>query len=176
MLQAMLARSEEPVILLADDGEDDVLMFRRAFSDVGFESALHVVRHGEETISYLKGEGKYANRDEYPLPTLLLLDLKMPRKNGFEVLEWVRQQPGLRGMLIVVLTTSERVEDINRAYKLGANSFLTKPLNFSEFREMLASLHTYWVTLNHPPVSERPAKDDQSGNGKQRHSNGSAPK
>lgn len=168
--------SEEPVILLADDGEDDVLMFRRAFSDVGVESALQVVRHGEEVIAYLKGEGKYANRDEYPLPTLLLLDLKMPRKNGFDVLEWIRQQPSLRRMLIVVLTTSERVEDINRAYRLGANSFLTKPLNFSEFRDMLTSLHTYWVTFNRPPVSERPPRDQSDGNGHRRHSNGSAPK
>jgi CheY-like chemotaxis protein len=166
--------SEEPVILLAEDSEDDIFIFRRAFKEAGYQSALQVVRHGEEAIAYLQGEAKYANRDEYPLPTLFLLDLKMPRKNGFDVLDWIRDQPTLRRMLIVVLTTSERVEDINRAYKLGANSFLTKPVNFSEFRDMLNLLHTYWTTFNRPPSSERPGQKEGNGNGSQRHANGAA--
>ena len=165
---------EEPVILLAEDSEDDIFIFRRAFKEAGYQSALQVVRHGEEAIAYLKGNGKYANRAEYPLPTLFLLDLKMPRKNGFDVLEWIREEPSLRSMLIVVLTTSERVEDINRAYKLGANSFLTKPVNFSEFRDMLNMLHTYWTTLNRSPSSERPTDGDGNENGSQRHANGAA--
>ena len=165
---------EEPVILLAEDSEDDVFIFRRAFAEAGYQTALQVVRHGEEAIAYLKGEGKYSNRAEYPLPSLFLLDLKMPRKNGFDVLEWIRGEPSLRGILVVVLTTSERVEDINRAYKLGANSFLTKPINFSEFRDMLNSLHTYWTTFNRSPSSERPREKDGNGNGSQHHANGAA--
>ena len=149
-----MPEGDEPVILLADDSEDDVLMFCRAFKDVGYQSALQVVRHGDEVVAYLSGAGKFSNRAEYPLPTLLLLDLKMPRRNGFEVLEWVRSQPGLRRMLVIVLTTSERIEDINRAYQLGANSFLSKPLDFGEFRLMLNSLHQYWTTFNRAPSTE----------------------
>ena len=163
--------SGEPIILLAEDGEDDVLMFQRAFRDFGFGSVVHVVEDGEQAIDYLKGEGKYGNRAEYPLPTLLLLDLKMPRTNGFEVLEWVRHEPSLRGLLIVVLTTSDRTVDINRAYQLGANSFLTKPLDLTEFRLMIESLRTYWLTFNRPPTTERP----RTGNGKRKHTNGTTP-
>ena len=169
----MPAGSGEPLILLAEDGENDVLMFQRAFRDFGVESVVQVVSDGEQAIEYLKGEGKYANRAEYPLPTLLLLDLKMPRKNGFEVLEWVRHEPGLRGLLIVVLTTSERIADINRAYQLGANSFLTKPLDLNEFRVMVESLRTYWLAFNRPPATERPK---ENGNGRQKYTNGRAPK
>ena len=153
-----MPEGDEPIILLADDSEDDVLMFCRAFKDVGYQSALQVVRHGDEVVAYLNGNGKFSNRAEYPLPTLLLLDLKMPRRNGFEVLEWIRRQPSLRRMLVIVLTTSERTEDINRAYQLGANSFLSKPLDFSEFRLMLNSLHQYWTTFNRAPSTERPQK------------------
>src|SRR5229473_2661647 len=90
-------RGEEAVILLAEDREDEVLLLRHAFAKAGFLNPLQVVPNGEEAIHYLQGEGKYANRDEYPLPALVLLDLKMPRKDGFEVLQWIRQQPGLRG-------------------------------------------------------------------------------
>src|SRR5438034_11513986 len=115
------------VILLAEDNENHVLLIRRAFEQAGLVNPLYVVSNGEEAISYLKGEGKYANRDEYPLPCLMLLDLKMPKKDGFEVLEWLRGQPGFSSLRVVVLTTSEELRDVNRAYRLGANSFLTKP-------------------------------------------------
>src|SRR5438477_3383302 len=86
------------VILLAEDAEDQVVLVRRAFAKAQLLNPVHVVPNGEEAIAYLQGTGKYANRDEYPLPCLLLLDLKMPRKNGFEVLEWIRQQPGLSAL------------------------------------------------------------------------------
>src|SRR5688572_14379196 len=119
MLVDMPTESGEPVILLAEDSENDVMMFQRAIRDYNLGSVVHVVSDGEQAIEYLKGEGKYANRAEYPLPTLFLLDLKMPRMNGFDVLEWVREEPALRGLLIVVLTTSDRISDINRAYQLG---------------------------------------------------------
>src|SRR5690242_9739823 len=101
------------VILLAEDSETDVLLTRRAFAKANLLNPLHVVSDGEEAIAYLAGEGRYANRAEYPLPELLLLDLKMPKKNGLEVLQWVRDQPGLRGLRIVVLTTSDLAQDVN---------------------------------------------------------------
>jgi CheY-like chemotaxis protein len=113
------------------------------------------VENGEQAIAYLKGEGKYASREEYPLPSLLLLDLKMPRKNGFDVLEWIRQQPGLGSLRVVVLTSSDEIRDVNRAYQLGANSFLVKPLDFSEFVRMTEALKGYWIWLSRAPEISR---------------------
>jgi CheY-like chemotaxis protein len=160
----------EPVILLADDSDDYVAIFRRAFRRAGFQNPIQVVGNGEEAIAYLKGEGKFSNRAEYPLPALLLLDLKMPRKNGFDVLAWLRQEVSLRSLVVVVLTTSDAVQDINRAYTLGANSFLTKPLGTAEFDQMLNAMHKYWMLFNRSPETRRPA------GGKRRRENGSAPK
>ena len=132
------------VILLAEDQEDEVMLLRRAFAKARFLNPLHVVSNGEEAIAYLKGEGKYANREEYPMPSLLLLDLKMPRKDGFEVLQWIRQQPSLRELRVVVLTASDQIRDVNRAYEMGANSFLVKPIEFNHFLDMSRALKGYW--------------------------------
>src|SRR5438270_6092379 len=107
------------VILLAEDDADHVFLIRHAFSHANLLNPLQVVRDGDEVLAYLKGEGKFSNRAEYPLPSLILLDLKMPRKSGFEVLQWIRQQPGLSTMRIVVLTSSEDIKDVNQAYALG---------------------------------------------------------
>src|SRR2546430_6989906 len=150
------------VILLAEDNENHVLLIRRAFEQASLVNPLHVVANGEEAINYLKGEGKYANRAEYPLPCLLLLDLKMPRKNGFEVLEWLREQPNLSSMRVVVLTTSEELRDVNRAYRLGANSFLTKPVDFRDFVQLRAAIKGYWIWLRRAPGVQRldPKADD----------------
>ena len=90
---------DQAVILLAEDSEDDILLIRKAFARVFINNPLHVVRDGVETIACLKGEAKYSNRDEYPLPDLMLLDLKMPELDGFEVLKWIRQQPGPSSLL-----------------------------------------------------------------------------
>ena len=144
------------LILLAEDNEDHVLLIRRAFRQSGLLNPLHVVGDGEQVIAYLKGEGGYANRAEYPLPCLLLLDLKMPNKNGFEVLEWVRSQPAFSGLRVVVLTTSGDTRDINRAYQLGANSFLTKPVDFRDFVQLTTAIKGYWLWLSRAPEVERP--------------------
>src|SRR5437016_14158370 len=104
---------DQAIILLAEDREDDVLLIRKAFSKANISNPLQVVRDGEEAIAYLSGEGKYSNRDEYPLPDLFLLDLKMPGKDGFDVLRWVRQQTGLSALSVVVLTSSEDMRDVN---------------------------------------------------------------
>src|SRR5437879_9371695 len=118
---------DQAIILLAEDREDDVLLIRKAFSKANISNPLQVVRDGEEAIAYLSGEGKYSNRAEYPFPDLVLLDLKMPRLDGFGVWKWIRAQPGLEGLRVLVLTSSEDMRDINRAYGLGARSFLVKP-------------------------------------------------
>ena len=145
----------QPVVLVAEDREDDLFMLRRSFEQVGFDTPVQYVRDGEQAIAYLAGKGRFADRAEYPLPSVLLLDLKMPRKNGFEVLEWIRVQPHLVALRTIVLTTSEDVFEVNRAYKLGAASFLTKPLNFTEFKDTIVAVHNYWLVINKPPALKR---------------------
>src|SRR5882757_2445361 len=113
--------AEHAVILLAEDEKCCVLLIRRAFEQAHIPNPLHVVWNGQEAIAYLKGEGKYSNREEYPLPDLLLLDLKMPRVNGFAVLQWIRAQPGVAPLRVLVLASHDQIRDVNEAYKLGAN-------------------------------------------------------
>jgi CheY-like chemotaxis protein len=145
----------QAVILIAEDREDDILLIRRSFIGAHVSNPIQIVRNGEQTISYLEGEGKFANRDEFPLPALLLLDLKMPRMDGFQVLNWIRQQPGLKPLRIIVLTASADMHDVNKAYELGANSFLVKPLDFENFVEMSRFLNDYWLRLDKAPGISR---------------------
>ena len=158
--------ADHDVILLAEDNETDVLFLRRAFEKVHLINPLHVVGDGEEAIAYLSGEGKYANRAEYPLPALLLLDLKMPHKNGLEVLQWIRAQPSLRCLRVVVLTTSELYRDVNKAYELGANSYLVKPVEFENFVRISQMLQGYWLWMSMAPQISRPAPSEQREPGK----------
>lgn len=151
-----------PVILLAEDREDDILVIRRAFAKGNIHNPLQVVRDGEEAIAYLAGEGKYANRSEYPLPGLLLLDLNMPRMDGFEVLRWIRMQPGIASLRVVVLTSSEEIPDVNEAYRLGANSFLVKPLDFQLFVETSKLIKDYWLRVDKAPETFRSGKKKQT--------------
>jgi CheY-like chemotaxis protein len=147
--------SEHGVILLAEDDEDHVVLIRHAFAEADLRNPLFVVWNGEEAIAYLSGTGKYSNRDEYPLPDLLLLDLKMPRVDGFEVLKWVRQQPGLAPLRILVLTSSNELRDVNRAYQLGANSFLVKPLDFQDVIQLSKVIQKYWLNRSKTPEISR---------------------
>src|SRR4051794_11200760 len=107
---------EQSLILLADDCPEDIFIIREAFERAHVANPIYSVSSGEEAISYLKGEGLYSNRVEYPLPDLLLLDLKMPRVDGFDVLRWIRQHSGLGLMRVVVLTSSDQLQDVNEAY------------------------------------------------------------
>jgi CheY-like chemotaxis protein len=150
---------DRAVILLAEDNEDHVFLIRRALGQAGLANPFFVVNNGEEAIHYLSGEGPYAQRDEYPLPDLLLLDLHMPRKDGFEVLEWIRSHPALRALRVVVLTTSTNLADVNRAYQLGANSFLVKPADFESVTHLLRQLKNYWLERDKAPEVARPATD-----------------
>ena len=149
-------------VLVAEDNEDHALLTRRAFQQAGFLNPLQFVQDGVEAVAYLNGDGKYADRNEYPLPGLLLLDLKMPNKDGFEVMEWIRQQPGLRTLRIVVLTTSDRVFDVQRAYQLGATSFLTKPVDFRDFVELGPALKGFWIWTADANFPRLPVQDPRS--------------
>lgn len=156
--------SDSAVILLAEDRDDDVVLIRQAFSRAHIPNPLYIVRDGSEVISYLKGDGKFSNRAEYPLPDLLLLDLKMPRTDGFEVLAWVRKQPTLAALRILVLTSSDELRDVNRAYNLGANSFLVKPHDFEDFIQLSKVMQEFWLTKSKAPeISRPPAKPESLG-------------
>ena len=131
---------------------------QRAFRKANLTIPLHVAQDGLEAIEYLTYQGKFADASPYSPPTLMLLDLKMPRKNGFETLEWLRQQPGLKRLVVVVLTSSSERADINRAYELGANSYLVKPGDFQTLVELVSSLASYWLTANQIPDIEDEAQ------------------
>ena len=137
-------------ILVADDSVLDVEILERAFYDAGIKAPFIVTRDGEEAIHYLAGEDEYQNRAKHPFPRLLLLDLKMPKLDGFDVLRWLQNQPALRRLIVTVLSSSDEPKDIDRAYDLGANSYLVKPSRTEGFREIAEKVHGYWLELNRP--------------------------
>lgn len=147
---------ETAVILLVEDREDDVLLVKRAFAKAGLNNPLYVVNDGEQAIAYLMGDSPFSNQSEYPLPDIILLDLKMPRFDGFETLAWIRKQPGIRALPIIVLTSSDEIRDVNRAYALGANSFLVKPLDFENSIAVAKMIEKYWLRSSKLPQSTRP--------------------
>jgi CheY-like chemotaxis protein len=124
-------------ILVVDDDPADTALIKHVFGASKIRNPIQAVGDGEQAIAYLKGEGVYAQRESYPYPILLLLDLKMPIKSGFDVLEWLQRQPNPTGMAVVVLTGATDTRDLNRAYQLGAHSFLTKPLEREELMNLI---------------------------------------
>jgi CheY-like chemotaxis protein len=140
-----------PSILIVDDSSDDVLLLKRAFKKTGVANPIYCVNSGREAIAYLKGVPPYDDRRANPLPGVILLDLQMPDGDGFEVLQWIRKKYPSGGLLVVVLTRIEELRKINRAYALGANSFLTKPGNPEELNELIRIFSGYWLLTNRPP-------------------------
>jgi CheY-like chemotaxis protein len=138
-------------ILLAKDNEDYAVLFRRALKAAQIDASLEVVHDGQEAVNYLAGAEPYADREKHPFPKLLLLDLKMPRLDGFQVLSAVRQRLGLTQLPVVVLTNSDNPADVRRAYELGATSFFRKPDSLEGLDEMIHVLHAYWLKFNHFP-------------------------
>ena len=138
-------------ILIVEDNATDVMLIRRAFAKANIANPVQVVSDGDRAVAYLAGSDGYDDRAQYPLPALLLLDLKLPRRSGLEVLEWLRAQDDLRRLPVVMLTSSRQSQDVNRAYDLGANSYLVKPVEFDDLQEMLGTLNTYWITYNEKP-------------------------
>lgn len=143
-------------ILLAEDNEDHVVLIKRAFAKANLLNPLQVVCDGQETMAYLRGDGVFADREKHPFPALLLLDLKMPNCDGFDVLQWLREQRNMPPLRIVVLTTSDRVFDMQRAYELGAHSFLTKPVDFRDFVQLGPAIKGQWLWLSRHPETAPP--------------------
>jgi CheY-like chemotaxis protein len=146
---------DNSVILLVEDQENDIQLIRRAFDKAQLPNPLQVVRNGDEAVAYLAGQKQFSNRVEFPLPKLVLLDLKMPGLDGFEVLKWIRSQPGLKSLIVVVLTSSDHIQDVNQAYSLGANSFMAKPMDFENIVELSRLLRDYWIMANRCPETFR---------------------
>jgi|ERR1051326_2973972 CheY-like chemotaxis protein len=141
--------AKSPAILLVDDNPHDVVLLRLAFRRVGIIDPIKLVKDGAEAVLYLKGEGVYSDRHAYPAPTLMLLDLKMPQTSGFDVLCWVRSQPAFAHLVVVVMTGSKQNDDVQRAYQLGANSYLVKPTKFSDLVRMTQALKSYCTIAPH---------------------------
>jgi CheY-like chemotaxis protein len=148
----MPAKVANPVsILIADDDAQDTMLLRMAVERASLGLRLESVGDGEEAIDYLMGRSRYADRQAHPFPSMMLLDLKMPRLSGFDVLDFVRRQPGLRQLPIVIFSSSDDPKDIRRAYDAGANSYLCKPHANDDLSALLKALEDYWCKFNHFP-------------------------
>ncbi|HET7624043.1 MAG TPA: response regulator [Verrucomicrobiae bacterium] len=132
------------IVLLVEDDLNDIFLVKRAFKMARLETPLQVVTDGEDAIRYLKGEGKFADRETYPLPHLVVMDIKMPRRTGFEVLEWIKTDGTLRRIPVIIVSSSDRPQDVNRAYELGANAYMVKPMDFLEVEHLFESITHYW--------------------------------
>jgi CheY-like chemotaxis protein len=135
-------------ILLVEDNEHDVFLMRRALKQAEIQNPVYVVSDGEQAIEYLAGNGEYKQRNLYPFPALVFLDLKLPFKDGHEVLAWIRQEAELDELVVVVLSSSDEPSDIAQAYKLGANSYLVKPPSLGQLRDLAKSFKWYWLKYN----------------------------
>jgi CheY-like chemotaxis protein len=131
-------------ILVIDDSKEDQFLLDRAIRKAGVALNPRFVTDGEEAIAYLEGEGKFGDREEFPLPSLIILDLKMPRMNGFDVLKWVKAQPRHVCTPVVIFTSSDESKDVNRAYMLGASSYIPKPTDSDRFAGVVQAIEDYW--------------------------------
>ena len=151
---------DDRAILLVEDDQNDVFFLQYAFETAGVINPMQVVADGQEAINYLAGAGKYADRRKFPMPALVLLDLKLPVKMGMDVMRWIQSQPGLNHLLVLVLTSSADAGDVEKAYALGARSYLVKPVSLEKRIEMVRIIKDYWLDLNcfpTPSTSDKPS-------------------
>jgi len=138
-------------VLYVEDDDNDALFMRKAFEKAAITNPLHIAHDGQEAIDFLAGNGKYVDRQRYPLPCLVLLDLNLPKRPGLEVLRWIREQPEFFTLLVVIMSASNQDVDVHRAYSLGANAYLVKPPNALELLEMARTIHKFWLGQNQTP-------------------------
>jgi CheY-like chemotaxis protein len=154
-----------PTILVVDDCADDQFLIERAFRKTGVTDPIHLVSDGEEAISYMMGDGKYADRETYAYPTFILCDLKMPRKDGFAVLEFLKSNSEWAVIPTIIFSASCDLDDIKKAYMLGASSYHVKPRTHGALLHQILVLHAYWMTCEVPEVdrSGRQLRTESSG-------------
>jgi CheY-like chemotaxis protein len=139
-------------ILLVEDNADDVCLMRRAWKKAHMRFPLIAVENGQQGIDYLAGLGRFQEREKFPFPGLVLLDLKLPLQSGLKVLEWIRAQPRLSALPVVVLSSSKNNADIEKAYDLGVNSYLVKPGSVDLLLDLVTAINLYWLNLNQAPM------------------------
>lgn len=137
-------------ILLVEDEENDATLMKMAFKRNNIQNPVQWARDGLEAIAYLNGEGAYADRVRHPFPEVLILDLKMPRMSGLELLAWIREHPEFRVIPTIIMTSSHQDTDIQRAYNLGANTYMIKPSSFEDLARMVKLAHDYWAVSAKP--------------------------
>jgi len=142
-------------ILLVEDDENDAMLLRMAFEKNGIANPVQWVKDGLEAVSYLNGDGIYADRTKFPFPEVLLVDLKMPRMTGLELLKWISEHPQFKIIPTIVMTSSRQELDIEHAYQLGANTYMTKPISFDELAKMVKLTHEYWAMSAKPKPKHR---------------------
>ena len=145
-------------ILLVEDDDDEIHLMKKALAKGGLGNPLQIINHGGDVIPYFEGKGEYGNREQYPLPGLMFLDLKLPGISGLYLLAWIKGNPEFRHIPVVVFTSSDDPEDLRRAYQFGANSYLIKPVAFEDFVDMIRVTGTYWITMNSTPSNVRRRK------------------
>jgi len=138
-------------ILLIEDDSSEVALIKDALSDARIVNHLYPVSSGEEALEYFLGKGKYSDRVTYPLPCLVLLDLKIPGMGGLDVLGWIRKESQVPKVPVVILTHSTNQDDLATAYELGANSYLVKPFDLQAFRKLVKGINSYWIVLSEKP-------------------------
>ena len=145
---------KERIILLIEDNADDIKLTQRAFSKskIAEQISLEIAHGGNDALDFLFGEGAYVYRDTRVIPAIILLDLNLPRINGFQVLERIRADKRTKLIPVIVLTSSKEEQDVKKAYELGANSYIRKPVDFQKFSDVAQQLGLYWVSLNEPPT------------------------
>ena len=137
-------------ILLVEDDENDMFFLQRAMKNAGVPNPIQIASDGQQAIDYFQGTGKFADREKFPLPYLVLLDLKLPRVMGLDVLKWIRQQPEVAA-IVIILSSSKEEADVASAYRLGANGYLVKPAEASQLDDMAKSIKDFWLSQNIPP-------------------------
>ncbi|HEY3860778.1 MAG TPA: response regulator [Verrucomicrobiae bacterium] len=138
-------------VLLAEDDPNDVFLFKHAFESARVDNRLQVVNDGQQAIDYLSGAGEFADRDKFPFPTLLVLDVKMPRKTGIEVLQWLKKQENLSCLPTIMLSSSANPEDVENTYRLGVNAFVVKPQGTESRVDLAKLIKGFWLTFNELP-------------------------
>jgi CheY-like chemotaxis protein len=147
--------NEELPILIAEDDENDAIILQTALRKAGFKNPFRFCRDGVDVLAYLRGEGRYDNRQEFPFPRILITDLKMPKMGGIEILKWLYHHPECNLIPKIVFTASQQASDIFEAYKWGANSYLVKPRGYEDLTHILKVFFDYWNLCEKPIVPER---------------------